>query len=161
MDLPRPANITLWAFAGERHLLRLCQDPTTKKGGFRRRGTTAYVLALARSCKAIVSFSGVMNVLCTRNLSLHFEFSGGSSFRGCNITEDNKKGLSMVGDAASILLPETSTLSPGSTRPEFGRTQYNYVKRVQEDINKQKWRLVSPLGQWSWLWKRLAVNFGL
>ena len=89
-------------------------------------------MTLTRSCKAIVSLSGVMNVLWTRNLSLHFEFSGGSSLRGWSITEDNKKELSMIDDAATTLLPETSTLSPGSTRPEFGRTQYNCTQCTQE-----------------------------
>ena len=89
-------------------------------------------MTLTRSCKAIVSLSGVMNVLWTRNLSLHFEFSGGSSLRGWSITEDNKKELSMIDGAATTLLPETSTLSPGSTRPEFGRTQYNCTQCTQE-----------------------------
>jgi len=38
----------------------------------------------------------------------------------------------MMDDTAATLLPETSTLSPGSTRPEFGRTQYNCIECAQK-----------------------------
>lgn len=74
------------------------------------------------SCSGKVSFSGVMAVLWMRNLSLHFASSGGSSFIAWSMTEGGhgEQGLRLetTGDA-----PWTSIVSPGSTRPEFGRTQ--------------------------------------
>jgi hypothetical protein len=41
---------------------------------------------LTRSLRAVLSRAGVMNVLCTRNLSLHLMESGGSSFMGWSST---------------------------------------------------------------------------
>lgn len=57
------------------------------------------------SVRLVVSLSGVMMVDCTRNLSRHLADDGGSSFMGCKRTW-------------------TSIFSPGSMRPELGRTQY-------------------------------------
>ena len=77
------------------------------------------------SCRGNVSFSCVMMVLWIRNLSLHFAPSGGSSFIACNTT----KALYIRPASttrAHTDAPWTSTVSPGSTLPEFGRTQYNY-----------------------------------
>jgi hypothetical protein len=35
-------------------------------------------------------------------------------------------------------VPDTSTLWPGSTRPELGRTQYSYTGNVRESLERAK-----------------------
>lgn len=86
---------------------------------------------LTNSCRSLVSFSGVMRVLWIRNLSLHLVDKGGSSFIGCSITIEDVSKVEHGLNTRHI--PETSTLSPGSILPEFGRTQYNYgIYKPQE-----------------------------
>ena len=58
------------------------------------------------SCSDNVSFSGVIRVLCIRNLSLHLAARGGSSFIACSMTG---KGPSVV-DTTKAQRRETRTL---------------------------------------------------
>lgn len=45
------------------------------------------------SGNGVFSLSAVMRVLSIRNLSLHIASSGGSSFKGCSVTEDSNSEL--------------------------------------------------------------------
>ena len=88
-------------------------------------GTAASgVGTLTRSWRGLLSRAGVMNVLCTRNLSLHLTVSGGSSFMGWSNTGRAYRRKWRICKRKEATLPCTSTLSPGSILPEFGRTQY-------------------------------------
>ena len=79
---------------------------------------------LTRSWRALLSRAGVMNVLCTRNLSLHLTVSGGSSFMGWSNTGRACRMKWRMYKKKEATLPCTSMFSPGSILPEFGRTQY-------------------------------------
>jgi hypothetical protein len=74
------------------------------------------------SASVFISSSGEMKALCTRNLSLHLAWGGGSCARGWRMTGE-VSAWCHVGRTADDP-PCTSTLSPASTRPEFGLTQY-------------------------------------
>jgi hypothetical protein len=78
------------------------------------------------SCNANCSLSGVMMVLRMTNLSLHLVSSGGSSLSACSITSADRQYI-IAWRSKIRCPPDTLMLSPGSTLPEFGIVQYNWI----------------------------------